>query len=94
MDIPTRYSEHVRRSRFHTKAKTFVKPKERPQFKQFPTEKTMLTLGSLNSPRSEDEGESSGKSLFSFRRTLIDTLSLRQSRRTSIDKDKYKDEIR
>ncbi|CAD8187942.1 unnamed protein product [Paramecium octaurelia] len=88
MNIPTRSSEHIRSSRLHTKTKTFVKPKERPQFKQFPTEKTMLTLGSLNSPRSEDEGESTHKSQFSFRRTLIDTLSLRQSRKTSLERDK------
>lgn len=79
--MPNRSSEHIHKSRLHTKTKTrdTIKAvvKERPHFKQLPTDRTMPTLPSLNSPRSEDEGESTHKSLFSIRRTVIDTLSLR-----------------
>ncbi|CAD8081236.1 unnamed protein product [Paramecium primaurelia] len=96
MNIPNRSSEHIPNSRLHMKTKTrdTIKAvvKERPHFKQLPTDRTMPTLPSLNSPRSEDEGESSHKNLFSFRRTVIDTLSLRQSRRTSVEKDRLKEE--
>ncbi|CAD8084188.1 unnamed protein product [Paramecium sonneborni] len=96
MNIPNRSSEHIRNSRLHTKTKTrdTIKAvvKERPHFKQLPSDRTMPTLPSLNSPRSEDEGESTHKSLFSFRRNIIDTISLRQSRRTSVEKDKFKEE--
>ncbi|CAD8093482.1 unnamed protein product [Paramecium primaurelia] len=96
MNIPNRSSEHIRNSRLHTKTKTrdTIKAvvKERPHFKQLPTDRTMPTLPSLNSPRSEDEGESTHKSQFSIRRTVIDTLSLRQSRRTSVEKEKFKEE--
>ncbi|CAK67979.1 unnamed protein product (macronuclear) [Paramecium tetraurelia] len=96
MNIPNRSSEHIRNSRLHTKTKTrdTIKAvvKERPHFKQLPTDRTMPTLPSLNSPRSEDEGDSTHKSLFSLRRTVIDTLSLRQSRRTSVEKERFKEE--
>ncbi|CAD8192078.1 unnamed protein product [Paramecium octaurelia] len=96
MNIPNRSSEHIPNSRFHTKTNTrdTIKAavKERPHFKQLPTDRTMPTLPSLNSPRSEDEGEQTHKSLFSFRRTVIDTLSLRQSRRTSMEKERLKEE--